>query len=240
MRGCWPLVVLFVIMAVFGFPGKIPVSTAPILSHNVSEPIGALPVPTMLQAASVTVIAGESMGSGFIVVRAGRVFVWTARHVIDKETTVGVFHDFISNGNRFARRGWVAHVIKADEKADLALLEVDHFAAVLTPGVEFYSGPVPAVGTEICHVGSFFGERFPGSYSTGVISAVGRFDGDGDGPFDQVSCPAFPGSSGGGVFLMDGRCIGMLVRQSASTLDFLIPVRVIREWAKQNAVEFAL
>ena len=62
--------------------------------------------------------------------------------------------------------------------------------------------PIP-VGTELYHVGSLLGQVGSNSMTRGIMSKVGRVLelGTGDGVvFDQTSAPAFPGSSGGGIF----------------------------------------
>ena len=60
------------------------------------------------------------------------------------------------------------------------------------------------------------------------MSQVGRvLDlGSGGGTvFDQTTVTAFPGSSGGGVFLTDGKYVGMLVRGAGETFNLIVPVR---------------
>ena len=64
--------------------------------------------------------------------------------------------------------------------------------------------------------------------------------------FDQTSCPGFPGSSGGGVFLSErtkgheGHYVGMLVRGAGETFNLIVPVRRMRKYAKSNGVLWAL
>jgi len=75
------------------------------------------------------------------------------------------------------------------------------------------------------------------------MSQVGRVLnlGTGDGTvFDQTTVTAFPGSSGAGVFLRDGRYVGMLVRGSGETFNLIVPVRRMRSWAKTRDIEWAL
>ena len=47
-------------------------------------------------------------------------------------------------------------------------------------------------------------------------------------------------SSGGGVFLEDGRCMGLLVRGAGETFNLIVPVRRMKEWAKTMKVEWAI
>jgi hypothetical protein len=84
----------------------------------------------------------------------------------------------------------------------------------------------------------------------GIMSKVGRVLslGTGDGVvFDQTTVTAFPGSSGGGVFLSErgdnensGKYVGMLVRGAGEGFNFIVPVRRMHEWAVKNDVLWAL
>ena len=77
----------------------------------------------------------------------------------------------------------------------------------------------------------------------GIVSQVGRVLslGTGDGTvFDQTTVTAFPGSSGGGVFLSErsgdkaGQYMGMLVRGAGETFNLIVPVRRMRSWAAKQ------
>ena len=83
----------------------------------------------------------------------------------------------------------------------------------------------------------------------GICSQVGRvLDlGTGDGVvFDQTTVTAFPGSSGGGVFLSErtkekaGQYVGMLVRGAGETFNLVVPVRRMRAYAKTENVLWAI
>ena len=105
---------------------------------------------------------------------------------------------------------------------DLALLEVlqDNFTDV---SAEFDdSGNVPLkIGTEIVHVGCTLGLYDSTSY--GIISQTDR-DLIGTGKvFDQTSCMGYPGSSGGGVYLKNGKCVGLLVQRFRRWLELHCP-----------------
>ena len=64
--------------------------------------------------------------------------------------------------------------------------------------------------------------------------------------FDQTTVTAFPGSSGGGVYLSDkngdnsGKYVGMLVRGAGEGFNFIVPVRRMQDWAKKVNIEWAL
>jgi hypothetical protein len=59
--------------------------------------------------------------------------------------------------------------------------------------------------------------------------------------FDQTTVTAFPGSSGGGVFLKaDGQYVGMLVRGGGEQFNFIVPVRRLRAWAESAKITWAV
>ena len=79
------------------------------------------------------------------------------------------------------------------------------------------------------------------SMTTGIVSQQGRLIGGGNKKvFDQTTCPGFPGSSGGGVYLTDGHYMGMLVRGAGETFNLIVPVRRMIWWAKEAGVEWAI
>jgi hypothetical protein len=99
---------------------------------------------------------------------------------------------------------------------------------------------MPAIGTELYHVGSLLGQVGANSLTTGIISQTGRVLNlaGGEGVvFDQTTATAFPGSSGGGVFMKsDGRYVGTLVRGAGEGFNLIVPVRRLRGWAEGAGV----
>jgi len=229
----------------------------------------AEPVIAQLQDVSVTIRSGGGQGSGVLFTREvdgeTRTFVWTAAHVIDNlrktrdvvvngsRKTVVEFADvelvqeFRQDGRRIGEQKMDCRVVRysdADQGEDLALLEVRkrNFVPASTT-VTFYDGPIPAVGTELFHIGSLLGQFGSNSLTTGVVSQIGRvLDLGANGViFDQSTVTAFPGSSGGGVFLKsNGQYIGMLVRGAGEQFNFIVPVRRLRAWAKRANIEWAI
>jgi hypothetical protein len=89
------------------------------------------------------------------------------------------------------------------------------------------------------HVGSLLGQVGSNSLTTGVMSQHGRVLNN--VVFDQSTCAAFSGSSGGGIYLeKDGRYIGMLVRGAGETFNLMVPIRRMKDWAKKANIEFAI
>lgn len=104
---------------------------------------------------------------------------------------------------------------------------------------------IPPVGVNLSHCGSLLGKFGSNSYTTGVLSQAGRLlDGKGANSkvFDQVTAVAFPGSSGGGVYLAeDGTYIGMLTQGVRTQgFNFIVPVRRMRAWAANAGVEWVI
>jgi len=198
-------------------------------------------------------------------------FVWTAGHVVDglrsvrniieggQQRKVVEFRDaqivkeLVENGRRVGELKMDAKVIKysdAEDGEDLALLMVRK-TSFISSNAAFYEGggsPVP-IGTELYHVGSLLGQQGSNSMTRGIVSQVGRVLnlGTGDGVvFDQTTVTAFPGSSGGGVFLSErskdkeGQYVGMLVRGAGETFNLIVPVRRMRNWASKNDVGWAI
>jgi hypothetical protein len=76
------------------------------------------------------------------------------------------------------------------------------------------------------------------SMTSGIISQVGRIHGKVE--FDQTTVTAFPGSSGGGVYLQNGEYVGMIVRGAGEGFNLMVPVRRIERWAKKHDIMWAL
>jgi len=198
-------------------------------------------------------------------------FIWTAAHVIDnlrsvrtvikngRTTKIVEFKDaqivqeLVEDGRRVGEVKMEAKVIKysdSENGEDLALLMVRK-KGFIDQSVTFYNdtGKPVSIGTELYHVGSLLGQTGSNSLTRGIISQIGRvLDlGTGDGVvFDQTTVTAFPGSSGGGVFLSErsgknaGQYVGMLVRGAGETFNLIVPVRRIREYAKKEGILWAV
>lgn len=198
-------------------------------------------------------------------------FVWTAAHVIDslrsqrtvikngQATKVVEFKDaqivqeLVEDGRRVGEMKMEAKVIKysdSENGEDLALLMIRK-KGYIDKTATFYKaeGKPVAIGTELYHVGSLLGQTGSNSMTRGICSQVGRvLDlGNGDGVvFDQTTVTAFPGSSGGGVFLSErskeksGQYMGMLVRGAGETFNLIVPVRRMRAYAKTEGVLWAI
>jgi S1-C subfamily serine protease len=222
-----------------------------------------------LQDISVTIRSqsgySKSEGSGVIITRnIGKekvTFVWTCGHVVDNLRAVKtvivdgstkkvvefddvqIIKELVESGRRVGEIKMDATVIKfsdADDGEDLALLMVrakDYGKA----NAEFYldaKEPIIPIGTPLFHVGSLLGQMGSNSMTSGIISQVGRIHGKVE--FDQTTVTAFPGSSGGGVYLQDGRYVGMIVRGAGEGFNLMVPVRRMKRWAEKHDIMWAI
>jgi len=206
---------------------------------------------------TVTVHAPGGTGTGVLLNHSNVCYVLTAAHVVSDARTVrqviidgNVKHEvsykpisvvtrILEDGRQVGRTELQAEVIRysdPDKGEDLALLRMRKTGAAPKAVRFFVENKIPDLGTPLVHVGSLLGESGSGSVTTGIYSQKGRILFD--RVFDQTTCGAFPGSSGGGVFLLDGRYVGMIVRGAGETYNLIVPIRRIREWAARVKADF--
>lgn len=221
-----------------------------------------------LQDISVTIVSkgqfgGGGEGSGIIKTRKmadGSTvnFIWTAAHVVDNlrktrtvidgktgtQKTVVEFDDAMvvksltQDGRTVGKLELMAEVIRYSAEQDLALLRLRKTNFVQSTVTFYLENEIPAIGTDLLHVGSLLGQLGSNSMTTGIMSQHGRLIDK--KVFDQTTVAAFPGSSGGGVYLKDGRMVGMLVRGAGETFNLIVPVRRLHDWAKKANVDWAV
>jgi len=190
-------------------------------------------------------------------------FIWTAAHVIDNlrserkvlvngapKTLVefkdpAVIKEIRQNGRTVGRLQMDAEVLKysdSEDGHDLALLRVRKLNFV-TDTVTFYlDEKIPPLGEDLLHVGSLLGQMGANSMTDGIYSQHGRLIKSlNKHVFDQTTCTAFPGSSGGGVYLKkDARYVGMLVRGAGEGFNLIVPVRRMVEYCQKHKIMWAL
>jgi len=139
-----------------------------------------------------------STGSGFIISEDG--YLLTNNHVVANADEITV-----SLGDR---REYLAEVIGADERSDVALLKID---AEDLPTLDIGRSKDLRVGEWVVAIGSPFQLRF--SVTSGIVSAKGRSIPNGSDstyvPFIQTDVAINPGNSGGPLFNLDGEVVGI-------------------------------
>ena len=191
-------------------------------------------------------------------------FVWTAAHVIDNlrstrkvvvdgtpKTLVEfkdpmVVKEIRQNGRTVGRLQMDAEVLKysdADDGHDLDLLRIRKFNFVKdTVTFHLDKDDIPKLGTDLLHVGSLLGQMGANSMTDGIYSQHGRLIKSlNKYVFDQTTVTAFPGSSGGGVYLKsNANYIGMLVRGAGEGFNLIVPVRRMQDYCEKHKIMWAL
>lgn len=182
----------------------------------------------------------RSSGSGVVVKRSNRLFLWTAAHVVSDCDTVAVRSYIRAEGSRVGHVEFAAKVIERNDKLDVALLWL--VAPTEYFGSAIFSDATPLrVGQSAYHVGNFSG-GFDDSVSAGIISQIGVSPNIPNWPWvrplDQTTSFVTYGSSGGGIFRSDNnQLVGILVggaRPGISDINVFVPVREILKWASPS------
>ena len=168
-----------------------------------------------------------SLGSGFIISSDG--YILTNNHVVDHADKVTVrLQD---------RRTLTAKVIGTDPTYDIAVLKVDAGGAL--PAVSLGDSRSLKPGQWVLAIGSPFG--FDYTVTQGIVSAVGRNLGQRDQPytsFIQTDVPINRGNSGGPLFDLQGRVVGVNSQIYSNTGDYMgvsfsIPIDVAMNAVQQ-------
>ncbi len=198
-----------------------------------------------LQEQTVQVVTDKGSGTGVVIKRDDKVFVWTAAHVVAGRSDVEVRQQFRFGGVKAGLQVFTAHVIARLPDTDAALLWVDAPPDKLT-GAE-WADIGAGVGTSVVHVGNIFGKNFEGSVSEGIVSQIGVSPKDfPEWPWpicDQSTVIMFPGCSGGPLFTLDGKITGLVVGgppEARPGVSCYVPLRAIYEAARKAGVVWAL
>ena len=137
-----------------------------------------------------------ALGSGFIADAQG--YVLTNSHVVEKAKDISV--------KTYDGKTYTAHLVGEDEVSDVALLKID--AENSFEAAEFADSDALEVGDRVLAVGNPFG--LENSVTTGIVSAKSR--NINETPFDdyiQTDAPINQGNSGGAMFDMAGKVVGL-------------------------------
>lgn len=166
----------------------------------------------------------KSLGSGFITSEDG--YILTAAHVVENATEIYV--------KLTDRREYVAKVVGADRRSDVALLKID---ATGLPKVAIGNPNKLKVGEWVLAIGSPFG--FENSATSGIVSAKGRsLPSESYVPFIQTDVAINPGNSGGPLFNLNGEVVGINSQIYSRTggfmgLSFAVPIDMAMQIGKQ-------
>ena len=169
---------------------------------------------------------GESLGSGFIISSDG--YILTNRHVVANADSVKVHLP--------DHRTFTAKLVGEDKIYDIALLKIN---ATNLPTVQIGNSNELEPGQWVVAIGSPFG--LDHSVSAGIVSYVGRSLGGGDQPavpFIQTDVPINRGNSGGPLFDLAGKVVGInsqifSTSGGAMGLSFSIPINLAMDAAHQ-------
>lgn len=136
----------------------------------------------------------SALGSGFIIDKAG--FVVTNNHVIESADEITVI---LTDGTELE-----AEVVGRDPRSDLAVLKVE--TSLDLTAVTWGDSDAERVGDWVLAIGNPFG--LGGTVTAGIISARNRQNGA-DYDFIQTDASINRGNSGGPLFNMDGKVVGV-------------------------------
>lgn len=166
----------------------------------------------------------QATGTGIIVSSDG--LIVTNFHLVSGAPEVVVT---LENGRKYT-----ADIVGTDAQTDLALIRIP---VTGLPAVEFGDSDRIEVGDWVVAIGSPFGFNF--SVSAGIISAKGRnihgMDNLAFGEFLQTDAAINPGSSGGPLFSLDGKVVGIAsaVSQRGQGIAFAVPSNLVAEVVRQ-------
>ncbi|CAK0769405.1 Periplasmic serine endoprotease DegP-like [Azospirillaceae bacterium] len=171
----------------------------------------------------------NSLGSG-VIVRSSGVILTNAHVIKDSDEITVVLAD---------KREFEARVIKADERIDLAVLQIDPGGEPLST-LDFMDSDELQVGDLVLAIGNPFGVGQ--TVTMGIVSAVARTAvGISDYSFFiQTDAAINPGNSGGALISMDGRLAGIntaiFSRSGGSVgIGFAIPSNMARAVLEASA-----
>ncbi|BBM83691.1 trypsin-like peptidase domain-containing protein [Candidatus Uabimicrobium amorphum] len=162
----------------------------------------------------------NSLGSGVIVDKSG--FIVTNAHVIQRASQISV-----ALGNK---QTYIANLVAADEKNDLALLKID---APALKAISWADSQDVMIGETAIALGNPFG--LESSVTTGVISAKNRplaIQGKVNfSDFVQTDAAINPGNSGGALLNVHAQLVGIntAIYAQGQGLGFAIPADRVRK-----------
>jgi len=183
--------------------------------------------------AVLVVRTARGLGSGFVIDEAGHVV--TNAHVIQWETRISLTLFLGEAGKLERKKVERVRIVAMNSHLDLALLQAPELTElavphVFLPGTGPYGGESEAlrVGQEVFAIGAPLGlER---SASEGIVSTTAR--NMGGVLYVQTTAPVNPGNSGGPLFDVRGRVVGVINAKAfgAEGVGFAIPVFYVKHF----------
>ena len=203
-----------------------PIQRAPSTGGNLDTAAIAAKVDPAIVDINTVVGTGQAAGTGMIINSTGEIL--TNNHVVDRSTSIQV-----TIAGRF--QTYSAHVIAADPRADIAVIQVDGVSGL--PTVSFASSSAINVGDAIVALGNALGQGGTPDVSQGRITALDQTitASEGGAKSEQLSgmlqsdATIYPGDSGGAIVNLSGQVVGMITagavqgfRSSASNVNYAI------------------
>ncbi|GAH50532.1 unnamed protein product, partial [marine sediment metagenome] len=158
-------------------------------------------------------------GSGVII---GSHIVLTARHIIEDANSLTIT---VVDGNTYEAVRW-----EVDPNNDCGLL---FFEEDLGPVIKFADSDKIEIGDRVIIIGSPYGKEFLNTATNGIVSGLDReilfF---GEDPMITADAASWPGNSGGPVFDIQGRVIGILVggTWNGDNFSIVVPINICKEF----------
>jgi serine protease Do len=177
---------------------------------------------------NVTGSGFQAGGSGLIVRNDG--YIITNAHVIENYTRIQVA---VKGGQQYP-----ATFIASDAVVDLAILKLSGSPSDL-PLTTLGQASDIIIGVSVVAAGYPLGSTLPGpaSFSRGIVSALRTVDGQ---TYVQTDATINPGSSGGGLFTLDGKLIGITSsailprNMDVDGIGLAVPVEVVQNYIREN------
>jgi serine protease Do len=187
----------------------------PLFREFFGEPFGGDAVPR------------QGIGSGFIIQPDG--YLVTNNHVVEDADELSV--------RLFDGRTVEAEIVGTDPFSDLAVLKIDEADL---PTVPFGTSEDLKTGQWVLAFGSPLRQNLNNSVTAGIVSAIGRLQGQGGGIRDYVQTDAAinPGNSGGPLVNLRGQVVGVNTAIISRTggyqgIGFAIPASTARSVAEE-------
>lgn len=176
---------------------------------------------------SITITQGEAKSSGSGVILTSDGYIVTNHHVIEGEGDISVT---LSNGKKYN-----ATFIASDRQTDLGIIKID---AKNLRAATLGSTDDIILGAAVIAIGNPLG-YLAGTVTTGIIGGIDRnitIEGQ-KMTLIQTDAAVNPGNSGGGLFNIDGKLIGIVNAKSVGTnisgLGYAIPIDVVKDITSQ-------